>query len=442
MNPLTTLPTLRLKVAQLLKRLYTSQFIRNASLVMVLSVVSKTLAFFASAFAAKSMGPVHYGISGIAHTSALQVGLLYYLGLDIVAIRRIAANKYADSTCKLIETIITLRLCIASAIALIWTGAVWLMADELHKMAWTCAGVILWLNALQLNFVFTAIEKMPTLNAIQTFATSLSALGIFLVFKPGAPAGLDLVFTATSTAIIIGLSWMAYWREFGRWPVSSVLFHLPTAELQNVLSESWKYFVTVLVLYLFTFFQIPLIEMLSSTHEAGIYRTAFALTSGLDYFLQSFYLLLFPRVIAWKEQNEQVLAEQQQRALLLFSALGVAIAIVVWIGAPIFYKHFLGREFLAGVDACRILMLAKLTGFAVQIYIQLLMAMKRDTDFMIISCLGAAISLTLSLLLIPSMGGFGAACAAATGEMIINASSVLWFRKLRQAQLAVAEAKS
>jgi len=127
---------------------------------------------------------------------------------------------------------------------------------------------------------------------------------------------------------------------------------------------------------------------------------------------------------------------------LLFSALGVAIAIVVWIGAPIFYKHFLGREFLAGVDACRILMLAKLTGFAVQIYIQLLMAMKRDTDFMIISCLGAAISLTLSLLLIPSMGGFGAACAAATGEMIINASSVLWFRKLRQAQLAVAEAKS
>ena len=175
------------------------------------------------------------------------------------------------------------------------------MADELHRMAWTCAGIILWLNALQLNFVFTAIEKMPTLNAIQTFATSLSALGIFLVFKPGAPAGLDLAFTAASTAVIIGLSWIAYWREFGRWPVSGALFRLPTAGLTHIFSESWKYFVTVLVMYLFTFFQIPLIEMLSSTREAGIYRTAFALTLGLDFFLQSFYLLLFPRIIAWKE---------------------------------------------------------------------------------------------------------------------------------------------
>jgi O-antigen/teichoic acid export membrane protein len=70
------------------------------------------------------------------------------------------------------------------------------------------------------------------------------------------------------------------------------------------------------------------------------------------------------------------------------------------------------------------------------------MAMKRDTDFMIISCLGAAISLTLSLLLIPSMGGFGAACAAATGEMVINLLSVLWFKRLKQNQAAVAEAQS
>ncbi len=442
MNPLTTLPTLRLKVIQLVKRLYTSQFIRHASLVMVLNAVSKILAFFASAFAAKSMGPINYGISGVAHTSALQVGLLYYLGLDIIAIRRIAASKSAASTCELIETIITLRLCMASAMALIWIGVVWLMADELHRMAWTCAGIILWLNALQLNFVFTAIEKMPTLNAIQTFATSLSALGIFLVFKPGAPAGLDLAFTAASTAVIIGLSWVAYWREFGRWPVSGALFRLPTAGLTHIFSESWKYFVTVLVMYLFTFFQIPLIEMLSSTREAGIYRTAFALTLGLDFFLQSFYLLLFPRIIAWKEQGEQVLAEQQQRAFALFSTLGIIIGIVVWIGAPVFYKHFLGQEFLAGIDACRILMLAKLTGFAVQVYIQLLMAMKRDTDFMIISCLGAAISLTLSLLLIPSMGGFGAACAAATGEMVINLLSVLWFKRLKQTQAAVAETQS
>jgi hypothetical protein len=69
MNPLTTLPTLRMKVAQLAKRLYTSQFIRKASLVMVLNAISKILAFFASAFAAKAMGPINYGISGVAHTA-------------------------------------------------------------------------------------------------------------------------------------------------------------------------------------------------------------------------------------------------------------------------------------------------------------------------------------------------------------------------------------
>jgi O-antigen/teichoic acid export membrane protein len=86
-------------------------------------------------------------------------------------------------------------------------------------------------------------------------------------------------------------------------------------------------------------------------------------------------------------------------------------------------------------------MLAKLTGFAVQVYIQLLMAMKRDMDFMIISCIGAAISLTLSLLLIPSMGGFGAACAAATGEMVINVLSVLWLKRLTQFAPAVAKAE-
>jgi hypothetical protein len=39
------------------------------------------------------------------------------------------------------------------------------------------------------------------------------------------------------------------------------------------------------------------------------------------------------------------------------------------------------------------------------------------------------------------MGGFGAACAAATGEMVINVLSVLWLKRLTQFAPAVAKAE-
>ncbi|MFN3394321.1 MAG: hypothetical protein ACK424_07175, partial [Candidatus Thermochlorobacter sp.] len=53
------------KTLTLLKRLYESQFIRHASLSLLLNSLSKVLAFFASAFAAKCMGALNYGISGV-----------------------------------------------------------------------------------------------------------------------------------------------------------------------------------------------------------------------------------------------------------------------------------------------------------------------------------------------------------------------------------------
>ncbi|MFN3386259.1 MAG: oligosaccharide flippase family protein [Candidatus Thermochlorobacter sp.] len=414
------------KTLTLLKRLYESQFIRHASLSLLLNSLSKVLAFFASAFAAKCMGALNYGISGVAHTAALQISVLYQLGLDTVATRRIAANKYADSTRALVETIITLRVCLASVMMLIWDVAVWFMVDEPRRTAWWLASLILWLNASFLHFVFMGIEKMPVLNGIQALATTLSAIGIFLIFKPGAPAGLDLAFTSASTAVVVALSWLAYWREFGRAPISLALFRTPRALLPELLSESWKYFLMALVTGLFTFFQVPIVEMLSNTREAGIYRTAFSLILGLDFFLQSFYLLLLPRVVVWKEQGLEVLLQQQRRALWLFGAVSTPIALLAWFASPVFYDVFLGPEFAVGAEAFRILAIARLTGFIAQVYVQTLVAMKRDIDFLIISIIGSATSIGLSIVFIPNLGALGAAWSAATGEVLINIASVIW----------------
>ncbi len=396
---------------------------------VIFGSLSKGVAFLAATFAAKCMGAVNYGISGVAYTTAFQTGLMYHWGLDIVAVRRIAADKNSPSTTALIETIIGFRLSVATLIALAWTGVVLLVVDADRKLAWVLAGATLWLNAIQVNFVFMGLEKLPIQNGINALVAVLSAVVIFLWFKPGMPAGADLAVTALTLAMTAALSWGAYRREFGKLPVSSRFFRQPFEVLPNLVAESWKYWLTTAVTYFFTLFQLPMIELFSSTKEVGIYRTAFSLIMGLDFFLQSFYSLLLPRVVAWKAMGSDVLSKQQQKTTLLFLAIGIPVGAAAVLGAPIFYQVFLGQEFMTGTSVFQILAIAKLTGFVAQVYVQTLVAMKRDVDFLIISALGAAISLMSSAALIPQFGAVGAAWGAAVGEVLINLGSfcyMLW----------------
>ncbi|KER11036.1 MAG: hypothetical protein HY22_00645 [[Candidatus Thermochlorobacteriaceae] bacterium GBChlB] len=413
----------------LVQRVSTSQFARNAVLSVGLSSLSKGLAFLAATFAAKCMGAVNYGISGVAYTAAFQTGLAYHWGLDIVAVRRIAADKNAPNATALTETIIGFRLSVATLIALLWIGVVLLVVDADQKSAWVLAGATLWLNAIQVNFVFMGLEKLPIQNGINALASTLSAAVIFLWFKPGMPAGADLAVTVFTLAVTAALSWGAYRREFGKLPISSRFFRQPFEMLPKLVGESWKYWLTTAVTYLFTFFQLPMIELFSSTREVGVYRTAFSLIMGLDFFLQSFYSLLLPRVVAWKASGDDVLAKQQQKTALLFLAMGIPIGAAAVLVAPTFYRIFLGEEFMTGTSVFQILAMAKLTGFVAQVYVQTLVAMKRDMDFLIISALGSAISLMSSAALIPQFGAVGAAWGAAAGEVLINFGSfcyMLW----------------
>ena len=69
-----------------------SRLARDAALLFVLNLTSRALGFVGSLYAARCLGPVKLGLSGVVQAAVQQAGLAYNGGLDPVGVRRIAAK--------------------------------------------------------------------------------------------------------------------------------------------------------------------------------------------------------------------------------------------------------------------------------------------------------------------------------------------------------------
>ncbi len=406
-----------------LARLRQSKFARQAAWLFVLNVISKGFGFFGSAYASRSLGPTNIGISGLVLATAQQVSLTYDGGFSVVGVRKIAADK--ENSRSIIETINTFQLGMALIASVLWMIFVWWLAPVNQRLVWSLGMVSLIFSATSIAFVFQGLEKLPIQTAIGAVGSILTAGAYFLFFSPGMFLGADLIVISAVGLLGVFAAWVIYFWLFGRLPVGR--FHW--GKLRGLLHESWRYWLLSVAVYFYSVFQIPLIVYLLGAHEAGIYRSAYAMAAGVELLFNSITALLLARMVNWKKMGLGVMWRRQGKLFLVFLMIGVPIVGILIFATPTIYSLLLGDAFQEGILVFQILIIGRLVVFLGQIYALGLVATGQDNKFLGGTLLGTVMSVSMNLLLIPKFGLIGAAGVSVTTEVLIHSYFFLVVRE-------------
>jgi O-antigen/teichoic acid export membrane protein len=414
-------------------RLRASRLARDAALLFVLNLASRALGFLGSLYAARCLGPVKLGTSGVVQAAAQQAGLLYNGGLDPIGVRRIASDP-AHATA-VTGAVTRFRIVGAVLLAIGWAGVVLLVDPPGGRAVWLLGIPLLLATALNLTYVFQALERLPLQNAIATGGALLSALAYLLLFRPGAFLGADLVVLGGATAAVAMASWIAYRRVTGHWPLAGGHWALA----RELLRESWRYWLLTGVVFLYASYQVPFVAYFLGVRAAGWYRAAVTLAAALELLYNSVNSLLLPRLVRWHGVGLAYMWERQRELLRLFLVVGVLVTVAVVLIAPPLLHRLLGPEFGPAIVVFQVLAGARVVAFWGQIFAWGLAASKQDGAYLLASSLGMVCSVPLNLAAVGRWGVLGVAGVSLVSECVVNgACFVLMHRHVARSARAAA----
>jgi O-antigen/teichoic acid export membrane protein len=370
--------------------------------------------FFGSAYAARCLGPVNLGIASLIQSIVQALVLLNAAGMDLTLVRHVAADESLARP--LMFRVLRFRLKVMVLLLLpLWISYTAFFTSPVYRpAAWTGIGLLA-LSAFANNPVYQALQRLPVLSVINLIGTTLTTLGYFLFFHPGMSAGANLiVLTAAGLATAV-LSWWQFFRISSR---PGKKMEVPPSLV--LLRESLPYWAQGIVAYFYSSFQIPLIALLLSQRQLGVYRTSLMLTAAAEMFYSSINSLLLPKLVRWRQQGVEHLWSKQKELLVLSTLSGGFASLILILIAPIVYRKFLGPEFSEGVRPFQILVLARFIVFVGQIYSWGLTALRLDRQFLASTVIGAIFSVVASLLVIPRAGLIGAALVSMLTELAVH----------------------
>jgi O-antigen/teichoic acid export membrane protein len=390
------------------------RFVRAFGWAAFWQVVGKLIGVAGLSYAYRCLGPDNVGVSGTVLATVMFAQLVLDFGLEIVAVRNVAAGtvKLAEIT----PALFTLRVLLAAG-ALVACTVVLLALPMSATLRW-----VWWFGALHLAFLtvnfswyFQATERMQWFSLVQNATTVATSVVFLVAFRPGQRIGSDLVVTLALNAVMTVAVWGWVHRRLGR-----ELFRpagLPlAARLFREARPTWVFNVLYCALINMN---LPLCTVYLGDREAGYFRSAAMLVAALQVFLGYFALMLNPRIVRWRAAAPDVL---QRRLLALTGALALAslaALAALWVLREPVILLLWGPAFLPATTVLPQLMAAKFLAVASGLLVWGLFANYRE--WLAVACVAPSLllALGLNLWLIPRHGIAAAAWLNYGAELVL-----------------------
>jgi len=397
---------------QLFGRVWRSQHARDATILVALNGFARVASFFGAAYAARCLGPANLGLSGLVQATAQQAALVFNGGFDTVAVRRIAADRASAS--RVTNAVVWFRSIGFLIVTVGWLAVTLAIAPHGQRGPWLLGIPLLAAPAFSLLFVYQALERLPLQNAIVAML-AVGATGAYLLFfRPGMPAGADLVVIGSVAIVTLVCSWLIARPMLGGLP------RRPTkGEIWSLLRESWPYWVLAAAVWFYANVQLPIVALRVGRSDAGLYRAALSLSAVLELLFASINSLLLPRFVVWHRDGMPALWRRQGRLLGIYVVLGATVLAAALLVSPHVLPRLLGPAFEGAVPLFGILAASRVVVFCGQIYSNGLAATGHDGAFLIASLAGVVVGLPGALVLSPRFGARGAAYAALAAEIVV-----------------------
>lgn len=387
----------------------------------------------AQIYAARQLGPEKLGISGMALAAVAQGSILVTLGANTLLVREYKEAKTDADRQSLISAAYTLRTIITFGLALLLLAALpWLWPHPQYLLATACVLPLIFFEANQALWVLQAEEKVPAQYLANVVSALVSATLIFTFISPSSPAGSDMLAALCGVVVAFALSWHFAQRSLPR-------IHFDRQAVAKVARGTKWLFLSAIVAYGYTRFEQPLVGWLRSIEELGVYRSAWQMINGLHPIFTMVPLLLYPKLVGWKQVSLRNLWAHQRRVFFLFLPWCVGLSGLGFLALPWAYPLIYGPAFAAAALPCAILFTSKFVVVLNGIFAWGLWAAKKDRTMLLLMTVTALLSIGLNLLLLPAFGMMAAATVNLLSECIMLVGCALAMKQVVQRARCTAE---
>lgn len=386
---------------------------------------------------ARYLGPADFGRYNWAIALGLIVTSLTTVGLDNILVRELVRDPEAEG--HLLGSAIVLRLIGGLAAWLVIIAlAIGLRPDDGSAVALTAvigaAGVLQASTTVDLWF-------RARLEARQAaIARSLAYLGAVLMRAGLILAGAPLVAFAWAFVVEAALGTLAILPIYAlrgghlrRWRPS-----VPHA--RRLLTDSWPLIFSGLLVNLYLRMDQVMLAWLRGDAELGIYAGAVRIAEVFPIIPVTIATALLPAVVAARGISKALYEERLQRLYALMAALSYTFALPVTFLADPLTRWLLGPTYADAAPALIVLTWAGAFSALGVARSAFLTAENYTRLHLATVALGCAANLALNWLLIPPLGGLGAAFASLAAYWLAAHGSCFLFPALRPAGIAMTRA--
>lgn len=358
---------------------------------------------------ARHLGPADFGRYNFALALSLLVAALTTLGLDSILVRELVRRPEREP--ELLGTALLLRLLGGLTAQLVAVAAAAALRPADGQIA-ALTAVIGLAGVLQASLVvdlwFQARVAARDAVLARTLAFLLAALLRVGLIVAGAPL---LAFAAAYVAeALLGAAAVlaAYTRRGGR-----PLAWRPSLErARRLLADSWPLILGGLLVNAYLRIDQVMLGQLRGDAELGVYSGAVRLAEVLPLVSAALIAATLPAVVAARERDPALYAERLRRLYALVVAIGYAGALLATLVARPLVDLLLGPDF---AEAAPQLIVLAWAGVFVGLGLarsSFLTAENYTRQHLASVAAGCAANVGLNWLLIPPLGGLGAALAS------------------------------
>lgn len=382
------------------------------------------IATFVGVWMARVLGPVAFGSYSFALAWVGLIGVIASLGIDSLVLRDLVHGAERHFT--ILGTLAAMRLGAAAIALAVIIGLLQIIPPATttdRDLTLICALSMLFRPTEVIDIWFQSRVRARPAVIARTVSTLLSALlRIWLITQHSALVLFGVVFVLEAALSAIGLI-IAY-RVDGQ-PISVWRFQLTYA--RQLLREGWPLILGAVSVIIYMRIDQIMIGQLLDTEAVGVYAVA-SRFSELGYFVPMIIMSsLMPSMIAARSQSAAIYTRMLRRtaALMIAAALCLTIPMSLlstWVvtlvfgtpyaaAGPILALHIWSTPFVfLGVMQSSWDVLEGTTGYG-----------------LVRTGIGALTNIALNFILIPAIGGIGAALATLAAQMcaawIVNAFS-------------------
>ena len=415
-----------------------TKFFKQGLKMSIARMISLAVGLVGSIWAARCLGPVNLGISGMIIGTVNQLVLLGSLNQNANLVRGYKNAASPGQAADLVSTAFTFRTLYTMAMMLVATIVMVIIGVPSTWIVGIIAAFPFFLFSVNVpDWVLQGEGNMPACYMVGTLQALVIAGLYFVFFRPGMSPGSDVIVWAIGTGIYFGVGW---YIAVGKRKIKLFQPRLAPA-MFPILGEGRWLILMGLVNYVLVNLESPLLGYLHSIKEVGTYRAATQISMGMQAFLLMISDLMYPRLIEWRKEGIEVLWQRQKKVAIVLAGGLLPMGLLAFLITPIFFHYCYGSAFQRAAYPCALLLFSRLVAVLTRIYGYGLVAQKEDRKLAIV-CSGIAVfSLASNCIFIPTYGIYASSINNLISEILSFALELgvsYWvLRKARKAATAV-----